>query len=38
MEEASSLQERKFASNKVKKESLFFGAAAADQEILVLNL
>jgi hypothetical protein len=35
MEEASSLQEIKFASNKAKKESLFFGAAA-DQEILVL--
>ncbi len=37
MEEASSLQERKFASNKARKERLLFGAAA-DQEILVLNL
>jgi hypothetical protein len=36
MEETSSLQDRQFASNKAKKESLIFGAAA-DQEILVLN-
>jgi len=37
MEEASSLQGRRFVSNKAKKESLFFGVAA-DQEILVLKL